>query len=197
MTGKPYALWVRVRVVAAGKTSQWSAPFGFNTAWQQVPQRQPSPEGLIRWSTVSGATAYEIWYQNVPGQLPGSLPDADECRRRARVLESPCGSRGDRAVARASRPARPDRCAAERNPGRPVRPVLAGLHDAQLRHDRQRQDPPGRRRLERRLDAGGAEGPRVDAGLRLDGYARMSSAVAPETCTGASTSSATRSASTP
>ena len=56
MTGKPYALWARVRVVAAGKTSHWSAPFGFNTAWQQVPQRRPPPDGLIRWSTVDGAT---------------------------------------------------------------------------------------------------------------------------------------------
>jgi hypothetical protein len=66
MTGKPFALWVRVRVVAAGQTSKWSDPFGFNTAWQQTPQRQQSPEGLIRWSTVQGATGYEVWYQNVP-----------------------------------------------------------------------------------------------------------------------------------
>ena len=38
MTGKPYALWARVRVVANGRTSSWSSPFGFNTAWQQVPE---------------------------------------------------------------------------------------------------------------------------------------------------------------
>src|SRR5205807_8341723 len=37
MTGHPYALWVRVRAVARGRTSSWSAPFGFNTAWQEVP----------------------------------------------------------------------------------------------------------------------------------------------------------------
>jgi len=67
MTGKPYALWVRVRVVANGRTSGWSAPFGFNTAWQQVPQQLNAPDGLIRWSTVQGATGYEVWFQNVPG----------------------------------------------------------------------------------------------------------------------------------
>ena len=83
MTGKPYALWVRVRVVAAGKTSQWSAPFGFNTAWQEVPQRQQSPEGLIRWSTVKGRHRLRNLVPERPRELPGSLPDADECRRRA------------------------------------------------------------------------------------------------------------------
>jgi hypothetical protein len=67
MTGKPYALWARVRVVKDGTTSGWSAPFGFNTAWQQVPEKLTAPNGLIRWSTVQGATGYEVWFQNVPG----------------------------------------------------------------------------------------------------------------------------------
>src|SRR5690349_5597820 len=67
MTGKPYALWVRVRVTREGRTSGWSAPFGFNTAWQQVPEQRSAPDGLIRWSTVQGATGYEVWFQNVPG----------------------------------------------------------------------------------------------------------------------------------
>src|SRR6516165_9909783 len=44
MTGRPYALWVRVRTVAHGRTSQWSSPFGFNTAWQELPQQLPAPE---------------------------------------------------------------------------------------------------------------------------------------------------------
>jgi len=67
MTGKPYALWARVRVVANGQTSRWGAPFGFNTAWQAIPQRQDAPDGLIRWSPVEGATGYEVWFMNVPG----------------------------------------------------------------------------------------------------------------------------------
>ena len=66
MTGKPFALWARVRDVSGGRTSAWSAPFGFNTAWQQVPQQEPAPEGLIRWTPVEGATSYQVWYLNLP-----------------------------------------------------------------------------------------------------------------------------------
>lgn len=82
MTGHPYALWVRVRVTAKGNTSGWSAPFGFNTAWQEVPQQQPAPEGLIRWTPVQGATGYQVWFLNVPGgwtvQFPTLTNVADE-----------------------------------------------------------------------------------------------------------------------
>src|SRR6266700_798881 len=60
MTGRPYALWVRVRVLARGRTSPWGTPFGFNTQWQQLPEQRQAPQGLIRWSTVEGATAYEV-----------------------------------------------------------------------------------------------------------------------------------------
>ncbi|HEX4525506.1 MAG TPA: hypothetical protein VH108_02065 [Gaiellaceae bacterium] len=69
MTGKPYALWVRVRSVGQGRTSSWSTPFGFNTAWQEVPHQLSAPTGLIRWSPVQGATGYEVWYLNVPGNF--------------------------------------------------------------------------------------------------------------------------------
>jgi hypothetical protein len=66
MTGKPFALWARVRVVARGRTSPWSQAFGFNTGWEQVPQQETAPEGLIRWTPVDGATGYEVWYLNAP-----------------------------------------------------------------------------------------------------------------------------------
>src|SRR5471032_88119 len=66
MTGKPYALWAHVRVVAHGRTSAWGTPFGFNTAWQNIPTKQRAPNGLIRWSPVGGATSYEVWYLNGP-----------------------------------------------------------------------------------------------------------------------------------
>jgi len=66
MTGKPYALWVHVRVIANGRTSAWGAPFGFNTAWQQIPTQEKSPTGLIRWSPIDGATGYDVWYLNGP-----------------------------------------------------------------------------------------------------------------------------------
>jgi hypothetical protein len=67
MTGRPYALWVRVRVHAGDRTSGWSNPFGFNTAWQAVPQSLPSPEGLVRWTPVEGATGYQVWYTRALG----------------------------------------------------------------------------------------------------------------------------------
>jgi hypothetical protein len=73
MTGHPYALWVRVRVVAHGRTSPWSKPFGFNTAWQTVPQQEAAPDGLLRWSTIQGATSYDVWVMNVPDGTAGRL----------------------------------------------------------------------------------------------------------------------------
>src|SRR6185312_8833566 len=67
MTGQPYALWAHVRVWIGGRVSAWSAPFGFDTAWQQVPGQLAAPTGLVRWTPVEGATAYEVWFLNAPG----------------------------------------------------------------------------------------------------------------------------------
>lgn len=69
MTGHPYALWVRVRVHAGSRTSGWSKPFGFNTAWQDVPQQLPAPQGLVRWTPVEGATSYDVWFLSAPGNV--------------------------------------------------------------------------------------------------------------------------------
>jgi hypothetical protein len=65
MTGRPYALWAHVRFVGKdGTTTPWSAPFGFNMRWRDadVPTMQPAPLGLVRWTPVEGATAYEVLY---------------------------------------------------------------------------------------------------------------------------------------
>jgi hypothetical protein len=65
MTGQPYALWARVRFVGNdGKTTPWSDPYGFNMRWDasDVPQQLPAPNGLVRWSPVEGATAYDVMY---------------------------------------------------------------------------------------------------------------------------------------
>jgi hypothetical protein len=67
LTGNPYGIWARVRASSGTRTSQWSAPFGFNMQWQNVPERRASAEGLIRWSAVAGATGYEVLYLGVPG----------------------------------------------------------------------------------------------------------------------------------
>ena len=63
MTGDPYALWAHVRVIANGRASAWSAPFGFNTSWDSIPEQVDAPDGLIRWTPVDGATGYEVWFQ--------------------------------------------------------------------------------------------------------------------------------------
>jgi len=70
MTGQPYALWAHVRFVGKdGKTSPWSTPFGFNMRWRDtdIPTPLDSPAGLVRWTPVEGATAYDVLY---PDQLP-------------------------------------------------------------------------------------------------------------------------------
>ena len=37
----------------------------FNTRWPSVPQPLPSQPGLVRWTSVSGATGYQVWYPDV------------------------------------------------------------------------------------------------------------------------------------
>jgi hypothetical protein len=68
MTGQPYALWAHVRSVAKnGKTSRWSAAFGFNMRWRDsdVPQQITAPPGMVRWAPVEGATAYDVLYLDI------------------------------------------------------------------------------------------------------------------------------------
>jgi hypothetical protein len=65
MTGRPYALWAHVRFVGKdGSTTAWSSPFGFDMRWRDrdVPTAQTAPLGLVRWTPVEGATAYEVLY---------------------------------------------------------------------------------------------------------------------------------------
>jgi hypothetical protein len=69
MTGQPFALWARVRWISKNGMSatNWSAPFGFNIQWAAngIPAPEPSPEGLIRWTPIEGATAYEVLYTDL------------------------------------------------------------------------------------------------------------------------------------
>ena len=68
MTGSPYAAYARVRAVTAAVSPTWSAPFGFNLRWKDVPQQLPGYPGLSRWTTVEGATGYEVWFTKIgPG----------------------------------------------------------------------------------------------------------------------------------
>ena len=63
ITGTPYSLYARVRGLAPnGTTSAWSTLFGFNMRWTSLPTPLETVPGLIRWSPVDGATAYQVWY---------------------------------------------------------------------------------------------------------------------------------------
>jgi hypothetical protein len=64
-TGKPYALWARVRAVTTRGATTWSKPFGFNVRWESTPIPQATKPGLVRWRPVEGATAYDVWYPDI------------------------------------------------------------------------------------------------------------------------------------
>lgn len=62
ITGSPYALYAHVRAVTKDGVTSWSSPFGFNIRWSNVPRNlSTSQPGLVRWSPVEGATAYQVW----------------------------------------------------------------------------------------------------------------------------------------
>jgi hypothetical protein len=65
MTGSPYAAYARVRAVTSRGVTAWSAPYGFNLRWKDVPQQLPGYTGLSRWTTVEGATGYEVWFTSI------------------------------------------------------------------------------------------------------------------------------------
>jgi hypothetical protein len=60
ITGEPYSLHARVRAVLRGGATRWSNPFGFNVRWPGVPRPLDAAPGLIRWTPVDGATAYQV-----------------------------------------------------------------------------------------------------------------------------------------
>jgi hypothetical protein len=61
ITGTPHALYARVRAVLDGETTPWSAPYGFDVTPPAPPTPLPSYPGLLRWTPVVGAEAYEVW----------------------------------------------------------------------------------------------------------------------------------------
>jgi hypothetical protein len=66
ITGDPHSLYARVRAIGARNvTSPWSASFGFDMRWPNIPQPLPAPNGMVRWTTVDGATGYQVWFTNI------------------------------------------------------------------------------------------------------------------------------------
>jgi hypothetical protein len=78
MTGSPYALWAHVRAVTRKGVTRWSAPYGFNMRWANIPQSELSPPGLVRWNTVEGATGYQVWFLGPRKRIATKTNVADE-----------------------------------------------------------------------------------------------------------------------
>ena len=66
ITGHPYSLFARVRAQTRNSATPWSADFGFNVRGEK-PAQLSAPNGLLRWTPVDGATAYEVWEKNIAG----------------------------------------------------------------------------------------------------------------------------------
>ena len=81
LTGNPYALYARVRAITGTGVSGWSAAFGFNVRWGNLPQQLPSDPGMSRWSVVQGATSYHVWFVDVfPGKVVATKTNAVDHR---------------------------------------------------------------------------------------------------------------------
>src|SRR5918995_2682923 len=65
LTGNPYAVYARVRGISKEGVSPWSAPFGFNVRWRNLPQPIATYPGMSRWSVVDGATSYQVWFPTI------------------------------------------------------------------------------------------------------------------------------------
>ncbi len=62
ITGEPHALFARVRAVLAdGTASPWSSAFGFDLQPAAAPKPLQSLPGILRWTPVQGANAYQVW----------------------------------------------------------------------------------------------------------------------------------------
>ena len=71
ITGDPHSLYARVRAMFPdGTATPWSDSFGFD----MVPPAPPTPmtgyPGVLRWTPVEGAAAYEIWLIDVKKFVP-------------------------------------------------------------------------------------------------------------------------------
>ncbi len=81
LTGNPYALYARVRAITAAGVTNWSASYGFNVRWGNLPQQIASDPGMSRWSVVQGATSYHVWFVDVfPGKVVATKTNAVDHR---------------------------------------------------------------------------------------------------------------------
>jgi hypothetical protein len=80
ITGSPYSLYARVRAIGAdGRDGLDSAPYGFNMRWRDKPRPlDPQFPGLVRWTPIEGATAYEVWLYGAGNTFFTTTNVADE-----------------------------------------------------------------------------------------------------------------------
>ena len=79
ITGDPHSLYARVRAMFPnGTATAWSDSFGFD----MVPPAPPVPmtgyPGVLRWTPVEGAAAYEVWLIDVKKFVPTTTNVLDE-----------------------------------------------------------------------------------------------------------------------
>jgi len=61
VTGNPHSLYARVRAITPTGATTWSAAYGFDMVAPAPPTPLPSYPGVLRWSPIEGATAYQVW----------------------------------------------------------------------------------------------------------------------------------------
>jgi hypothetical protein len=68
ISGHPHALYARVRATTPNGVTAWSADYGFDLAPDPlVPTPLPAgAPGLLRWTPVEGADAYQVWLVDLP-----------------------------------------------------------------------------------------------------------------------------------
>ncbi len=77
-TGSPYALYTHVRAWSGGGPGAWSQTFGFNLAPARIPSSLATYPGLLSWSTVPGATSYDVWLTDAKKVISTRSNVADE-----------------------------------------------------------------------------------------------------------------------
>lgn len=85
ITGQPASLYWRVRAVAGTQVSVWSKPKPFTMRWTSLPTEwKPKPgtaadrPGYVRWHPVEGATAYQVWFVDIPKIITAVTNVADQ-----------------------------------------------------------------------------------------------------------------------
>lgn len=70
INGSPHALFARVRAIKRSSSTPWSAAFGFDMEPSAAPEPMASEPGLLRWTPIEGADAYQVWFIDIANPTP-------------------------------------------------------------------------------------------------------------------------------